>query len=251
MEKEIMSFDENAVIKFEYNIEQLNKLADEAKSIDITNLDEVQETTKKLVKIRGLIQKQGKTYRDDANAFNKRVLSEEKKYLEIIEPIETEYKQLIEEDKQKRIIEARKELLPTKKSQLSLLKITQPTDEEILSLDEDGWVTFYNTKFQEHEQTTLREEEEKRREQEQKEREERLVKEAQEKAEREKQEEIAKIQKEKEFEELRAKEAQEKLEADQKYQDFLKENNYNEETDRIVEKDGSVRIYRFVAEFKK
>jgi hypothetical protein len=273
MNNEIMSFDENAVIKFEYNIEQLNKVADEAKSIDVSNIDQVQEMTKKLVKVRGIIQKEGKAYRDASNAFNKRVLSEEKKYLEIIEPIEIEYKNLIEEDKKKKIIEARKELLPTKKSQLSLLKIVQPSDEEILSLDEEGWVTFYNAKFQEHERNIKQEEDDKQREREQKEREERLVKEAQERAEKEKEEALAraekekqdaieKMQKEKELEELRVKEAQaekerkekeekEKLEADKKYQDFLKENNFNEETDRIVEKDGVVRLYRIVAEFNK
>jgi hypothetical protein len=273
MNNELQTFDDNTIINFEYNIAQLEEVAQQAKSIDVSDISAVQDTTKQLVKIRGLIQKQGKEYRDASNAFNKRVLSEEKRYLEIIEPIEVEYKELIEKHKLQQILEERKALLPTRKSQLSLLKITQPTDDEVLSLDENGWNTFYNAKFQEHEQSIAREEENKRREQEQREREERLVKEAQEKAEKDKVEALAraeqdkqnaieKIQKDKELAELREKEAQAererkeqeeraKLEADKKYQEFLKVNKFNESTDKIVEQNGVVRIYRLVAEFNK
>jgi len=136
MNNELQTFDDKTIINFEYNIAQLEEVAQQAKSIDVSDIIAVQDTTKQLVKIRGLIQKQGKEYRDASNAFNKRVLSEEKRYLEIIEPIEVEYKELIEKHKQQQILEERKALLPTRKSQLSLLKITQPTEEEILSLDE-------------------------------------------------------------------------------------------------------------------
>jgi len=81
-------------------------------------------------------------------------------------------------------------------------------------------------------------------------------------AEKDKQDAIEKIQQDKELAELREQDAQAqklrkeqeekaKLEADQKYQEFLKVNKFNESTDKIVEQNGVVRIYRLVAEFNK
>jgi len=247
---------EETLIKFDYNIDQLLFIAKEAKAIDTNNIEELETATKSLVKARGIIQKQGKSYRDDANAYNKMVLEKEKEYVQIIEPIELEYKALIEQHKQNLILEVRKEMLPMKKEQLSLLTTLDPfTDEYLLSLDDSQWVEFYQTAMANNKSNIEREEQQKIDDANRLERESQIAKDAEEKAKREfeneqkhkaEQEELAKKQAI-----LKAKEEKEKLELDKSYQDFLKGNNFDEVTDIIVEKDGVVRLYRLVAEYTK
>lgn len=277
-----MELKQTTVIEFDYNIETLEKFKAEYSTLDRKDIDKVQGAVKELVKMRGAIQKKGKTYRDDANAFNKMVLSKEKEYVGIIEPLELELKDVLAKEEERKVIEARKDLLPMKKQQLSVLRITQPTDEEILAMNEEEWVAFYNLKFSEHtgviEREKIAEEEQKLRA----EREAQIKKEAEERAEKQREELIKKAEEDKikaveeakkeaeqkalkekqarEDEERERKEAEDKakqeeierskkLEADQKYQNFLKENNYNSETDIIVNKDG-IKIYRLVALYK-
>ncbi len=247
---------EETLIKFDYNIDQLQAIAEEAKAIDTNNIEELETTTKALVKARGIIQKQGKSYRDDANAYNKMVLEKEKEYVQIIEPIELEYKALIEQHKQNLILEVRKEMLPMKKEQLALLTTLNPfIDEYLLSLDDTQWVEFYQRCMADNKQNLEREEQQKIDEANKAEREAQIAKDAEEKARLEfeaeqnrkaQQEEFAKQQAA-----LKAKEEKEKLESDKRYKDFLSENSFNEVTDRVVEKDGVVRLYRLVAEYTK
>jgi len=271
----------DTLIEFDYNKEALEKIRVEAESVDKTDKDAVNETVKGLVKIRGIIQKKGKSYRDDANAFNKKVLEKEKEYVSILQPLEEELKQVLADIKQAEIIEARREMLPMKRKQLELLKtIEQPTDEFILSLDSEAWVEFYNSQMDLDTKNVERIEREKEEEKERKRKEkefkakekERAEKRAQEQAQKEieetkrkAQEEIERAKREaeekerqrlqkiedekkaKEDEERRVAEEKAKKEADEKYQKFLSDNDYNEETDVIIED----TIYRKVATFKK
>ncbi len=274
----------NFVIEFDYNLEALQKIKEGMLSIDKTNIEEVEGAVKQLVKIRRGIETKGKSYRDEANAFNKMVISKEKEYVEIIEPLEIEYKEILEKDKQAKIVEARMALLPMKKDQLSLLKVKQSTDEEILALSDEEWVIFYQAKADEHKKQIAYEVEQERLDKERKEREERMEKELKKRHEEEKAAMVKKAEEDKikavedakreveleakkkeEAEQARikkesdAKKAQEEaeakakaeMEADQKYKDFLKENNFNLETDIIEEHADGVYIYRFVASFKK
>lgn len=275
----------NFVIEFDYNLEALNAIKSEVLAIDKGNISEVENAVKQLVKVRRAIQTKGKSYRDEANAFNKTVLDKEKEYVGIIEPVEIEYKELLEKEEQRKVIEARKGLLPSKKKQLAVLKVLQPTDEEILALNEEEWVAFLNTKLAEHEQTLL---DEARIEQEQKvrkEREEQIKKDAEERAKIEQAEALKKaeedkikaveaVKKEAELKELREKQAREdearreqeakeakqkaeaeaakKMEADKKYQNWLKQNGYTEETktDFVLEKVGNkVRLSKIIGIF--
>lgn len=241
------------LVEFDFNKEQLELIKQEALAVEKTNIPQVEETIKKLVKVRRAIQAKGKEYRDDANAFNKSVLSKEKEYVEIIEPVELDFKKIVEDDKQNKIIAARRELLPNRKKHLSLLKVAMPTDEEILQLDDAGWVVFYDSKVNEHEKAV---EHEKRKEQDEKDREEREKKIAQEAADKAMREAEEKARKDKEEAERLereriAKEEEEKakLEAGKKYKAFLAENSFDEKTD-ILKRDGdSIKIYRFVAQF--
>jgi len=266
----------NFVIEFDYNLEALNELKSTYLQINKEDIEEVTEATKELVKIRRNIEAKGKTYRDEANAFNKKVLTKQKEYIGIIEPLETEFKDILKKEEERQALEARKEMLPNRKNQLSLLKITQPTDEEILAIEDKDWLEFYNQKFAEHEDAVKKEEEAKIEAERQKEREEQIKKEAEERAkkdaeealkraEAEKEAEIAKIKQGQEDKERKEKEAEEarkqaeeaerkKTEANKKYQVWLKENGYtaeNKDDFHIENKTDVVILYKKVGIFTK
>lgn len=268
------------VIKFDYNLEALQQIAKEADSVDLTNLELVKETHKKLVKIRTTIKRQEKEMVDEANSFRTRVFGKRDEYLSITEPVETKLKNTLELEEQRKIMEARVVLLPNKKDQLALLDIAPVTDEFLLSLDEEAWIMLYQSKIQENHINTVNKERIKKELADQKEREIRIRKEAEEKAEldkkklleqveREKAQAILKaeedkkqailklereaqikLENEKKAKELKEKqelEAKVKAEADQRYQNFLIQNNYNESTDKIQRVGQEVKIYRLIA----
>ena len=141
---------ENTIV---LNTTIMEKIAEEARGIDLTNIESIEEAKNGLVKIRGLIQSQGKSQREEHIAINKNIISEEKKYISMIEPIELEYKKLIADEKKRLIIEVRKEQLPMKKKQLELLvHIEGPTDEDILDMDDAAWLSYYNNVMTQNEE---------------------------------------------------------------------------------------------------
>lgn len=268
------------VIKFDYNLEALQQIAKEADSVDLTNLELVKETHKKLVKIRTTIKRQEKEMVDEANSFRTRVFGKRDEYLSITEPVETKLKNTLELEEQRKIMEARVVLLPNKKDQLALLDIAPVTDEFLLSLDEEAWIMLYQSKIQENHINTVNKERIKKELADQKEREIRIRKEAEEKAELDKKKLLEqveldkkqallkaeddkrqailktergiqiKLENEKKAKELKEKqelEAKVKAEADQRYQNFLIQNNYNESTDKIQRVGQEVKIYRLIA----
>jgi len=257
----------NTPIKFDHTRETLSQIASKAATINKEDIEEVKETVKALVKARGVIQKQGKSMRDEAIAHNKQVLSDEKELVGIIEPTELEYKQLIADHEHKLVLEARKALLPMKKKQIEALEHRpMPADEDLLNMDDEAWVQFYAGQFelneQENELIKERAEREKQAEEDKaelvakmeakaEEDKARAVEEERQRADRKKQQEQedqerAEQQKKKE-EELAAQ----ALAADTKYQDFLKENEYNTETDIIKTEGDTVSIYRLIATLQK
>jgi hypothetical protein len=311
------------VVKFDYGKEQLEEIVLEIKRIDRSNIEAVKDGHRKLVKVRTTITGQGKDLRDDAIKFQKSVIEKEKEYLAITVPLEEELKSVLDDEKEKIVMEARKQLLPQKREQLALLEYTKEiTDEELLMMSDEIWVHYYQNAMEINRLEKKRIEDEKQAEIEREENEkikaendrlkaeaeeaERIRKEKEKEAEEEKekaQKEIFEknmelrinklaslglvfedgiysiynikipfgdiqtfsddafndllnevklvIDEEERQNEIKLIEEQKKLEADNKYQEFLKENNYSEETDRVVEKDGVVRIYRLVAEFKR
>lgn len=270
-----MSENVQFVVKFDYNTKILNDIVDEAKSIDVTNIEEVAETVKKLVKIRREIQSQGKGFREEAIAYNNSVLTEEKEYVKIIETVELEYKELLKKDEERKIIEVRKELLPMKRKQLeSLNHRPARTDEFLLEMDDTAWVNFYNQEFELNEFEEKEIANAKQRKLDQEKREEEIKREAADKAakdaeqaairaEEDKQRAVQKIKEEiaaKELKDLadakakeKAKELEkEKLEADKKYQQWLDENNYVAGNGmKLQETEDYVLLYQFVSKFKK
>jgi len=250
--------DKDTVIVFDYTKEAIEKIVVEAKKVDVTNIEEVKESHKILVKVRTTITKQGLAFRADANAYNKSVSAKEKEYLAISVEMEEDHKKILDEDKENRVIEARKELLPGKRSQLELLEhATEISDEEILKMDDEEWVRFYQLQMEINQKEVQRKKDEVEAEKNRKEREKEIKKEERAKAEakfekqkKEEQEklEIEKKKKEEEFERIKKEEDEErkKTEKNVKYKKFLKDNNFDEATDIIKREENTFTIYRKV-----
>lgn len=233
------------VVKFDYTAEQLNSVVAEASQVDKTDLEAVKETHKKLVTIRTTITKKGKELRDGAIKYQKAVIEKEKEYLGITAPVEDELKGILDAEKERVVMEARKELLPQKRDQLALLTHKQEiSDDAILAMDDAQWVDYYQNAmaFDQREKQRILDEAESEKNRE--EREAQIREDERKKLE----DENLKREEQKKREE---EEARKKRESDEQFQKFLIENDYNADTDRTVEKDGVVRLYRLVAEYKK
>ena len=247
--------EEKIVVEFDYNKAQLEEIKETVSSVDRNSKDDVEESIKILVKARGIIQKQGKGYRDYHIAFNKTVLTREKEFVSILEPLEIELKNVLAEMKNAEVMEARKELLQMKKDQLSLLdKVSETSDEFILSLDDVAWVEYFNTKMAENKAIKEKELQDAEFEANREEREKKIAEDARldgiAEADR-----VAKAAASKKAnDDLYAKKkAEAELKAKQanvKYQEFLKSIEFNSETDRAIEKDGVTRVYRLLAVFE-
>ena len=275
----------NDIIKFDYNEDQLHAIVAEFSAIDRTDIALVKEKLKLLVSVRTSITGQGKKFRDDAIKFQKGVLLTENTYLAITATLENDFKSVIEEEKLKEIINARKALLPQKRDQINLLAY-KPTisDDEIIFMTDEAWVAFYqvamahnqreiemivkakeeqlnreeNNRIQ-AENNKLKEEanraEQLRKEKEQEANKEidkanKIAKEAQDKL------ELKNLEEEKEKERIadeatKQKEEQERLDSSEKHQKFLADNNFDIGSDLLVEKEGVVMIYRLLAKYKK
>ena len=247
--------DEKIIVEFDYNKAQLEEIKSEVSKVDKTSKEEVEEGIKVLVKARGIIQKQGKGYRDYHTAFNKAVLVDEKEYVGIIEPLELELKEIIVQMEHEEIMEVRKELLQMKLDQLDLLeKVENPSDEFILSLDDSAWVEYFSEKVNENTTLLAKEEEDKIAEENREEREKEIAEQARLDgiAEAEKKAKDAEVKKANDdlFAKKQAEAAAKAKESDEKYQEFLESIDFNPETDRAVEKDGVTRVYRLVAEYE-
>lgn len=230
------------------------------------------------------IEKAGKALRDDANAFNKAVIAKERELIAIVEPEEKRLKEIEEEAEriaQRKINELQ---LPERKERMEVLGFSSPSniaDEYIIAMNSQDFEVYYNglvaeknrleieqaTKEQEQKDALLREREEKVKEAERKieeekraqEREEKAHKEEREKIEQEKKEQES-LEREKREQEMREKmrleaeekEEEERLEKAEKYQAFLKEHGYSEETknDFVLEKVGNkIRLAKILGIF--
>jgi len=249
---------ENTVVKFDYTKEAINKIVEETKEVDRSDMERVKECHSILVKVRTTITNQGKAFRDEANAFNKSVLVKQKEYLALTADAEEDLKQIMEDEKKRVIMEARKELLPMKKEQLSLLqdlKAGHITDEEILLMDDEEWVRFYQNAMAENTREKLEKEQRAEYEANREEREAEI-------AEKARLDGIAeqKAKEKSKADKIKAQEAKEKQDAldekermakNKKYNAFLAKNDFSKETDIIRDEGGVLKIYRLVGQFKK
>lgn len=257
---------------------------------DVDGYKQVDEARKTLKKQRVEIEKQGKEFRAEAIKFQKEVIAYEKELVAIIEPIEIDLQDKqntidLEKHKIKMLT-----LLPDRKERLLTIEVEVDND-IILAMNSEEFESFFNDRKSEYltaKELKLKEvqdklDEEKRNKEiadrarlEAEEQAKREIELSKQKAELDKQEALRKVEAEKqaiidennrkekerleaeeknkaeELEKIRIeKENQDKLERQEKYQKFLKDNNYNEKEDYLLNKENKVILMRKVAEFNK
>lgn len=140
----------DAPILFDPSIDQLNKLVEATRTItaedlsDDTQLAVVKETRLQLRDARIAIEKKGKGMREDALKYQKDVIAREKELIGIIEPEEARLKSLEEEATAIKTRAARIGLLPMRREQMKSLGDTIITDEMLLDMDNDEFISQLN-----------------------------------------------------------------------------------------------------------
>lgn len=249
--------------KFDPTKAELNLMIEKTSKITATDLKDkkqlevVKENRIQLKNARVKITKIGKELREEAIAFQKAVIAKEKELIGIIEPEEERLSAIEEEAKTIAIKEARMALLPERKEKLSLINI-QKTDDELLSMDDIQFSTFYNECVAEKQRI----------EQEKLEAEKRAIEEEKNKIARAKEIEEAKaqaIEEEKKRaseqeelnkarEEARIKAEKEKLEKQKAFIEFRESFGYTEDTKndfKIEETSDGYTLYKKLGTFKK
>jgi len=248
--------------KFDPTVGELNRLVSISKQIveiDIENKQQI-ETVKKaridLKNARVAITKKGKELREEALRFQRAFITKQKELIEIIEPEEERLQAIETEAKEKEAKKIRLEEMPYRLEELSKIKDNVViSNEELLNMDNEQFFAYRNQRIsakneadrlalEEKERKIKEEEERQQRERETQEREKKAREEAQ--AEAERQLEITKKEAERQ-----KKEEQEKLEKQKKYQTWLEKNEYNESTDKIINSESEIILYRKVSTFKK
>lgn len=253
---------------FNPTVAELTKIKQEAIALTETSpLHSIVEMRKKLVKTRGDIQRFGKSLRDEANAFNKKVLEKEHDLLDIIEPEEARLKKIEADIEEKAIREARRKALPIRQDALKTIGDgIEISDDVLLGMNDEQFIEYRNTRVANKEEAERikieRENElEQAKETARKEAEEKAKREAQEaidKANREKDEAERKLKEEKERAEREAKEAEEKAKAEEKrlaketdYKKWLSDNSFDKDTMKLIDHGTAVQMYKLVATYQK
>ena len=243
--------------KFNPTKAEITKAVEEVKDLTVSDEESyevVKKAKKKIADYRIAITKFGKEQRAEALAWQREVLRQEKELLAMIEPTETRFKTELSEFDEAKKREERKVLLPGRKKMLEEIEL-EMTDDELLDMDENEFSTFYTEKkmeyLEEKDRIAKEKEAEKKREAE--------IKEAQRQAKLRERERLARVEerrKEREKQEAEdkaraEKEEKEKLEKNKVFQQFLKDNNFNKETDILQQDENEVRLYRIVNTLKK
>lgn len=209
---------------------------------DEAGYEAVKAGKKKLADYRIRITKFGKEQREEALAWQREVLRQEKELLAMIEPTETDLKGKLEAVDEEKKRKEREVLLPARVKMLEEVGV-KLLDAEILQMDEKSFSAYFTEKkiqYLEMQENKRKQEEEanKRAEEIEKakaETEARVKKEIEEKAEREKKEaeqkiinENARIAREAVEKEKAEKAEARRLKKNQTYKDWLKENGVND-----------------------
>lgn len=219
---------------FKPGIAELESKAEQYRTLTIQGVDDkdgyalVYDALRDLSKTRNEITKFGKAKREEALAFQREVLRQEKELLGIIVPIEEKLKSQREAIDEAKKRAERMILLPSRKAMLVEIE-KELTDEEILDFDEKTFATMLQSskiEYLERKDRERREADERKAREAQIEKDKadavaRAVKDAEAKAEREKQEAINAINREAQEKERKrlADEAQKKADAEQAERD--------------------------------
>lgn len=240
------------VVKFDFNKAALAEFV--ARPLDESNLADVKTRAKELQKTRTSITKIGKTARDDATAWNRMVLEQEKELVALITPEEDRLNRVLDEAERLAEMEKRKAVLPIRKEMLATIGLNID-DEELLMMDEDQFATRLSQEKERIAEFAAQEAAKAEAERTRAEREAQIAAEAEERGKRMAEEEAArkaeqeaaaKAKAEKEAEETRKKQ-----EENAHFQAFLVEIGFDKDIDEIRNQpDGSVKIYRCIANYK-
>jgi len=137
---------------FDPTVEQLQKIVEKTKDINVTNLKDkeqisiVRSNRINLRDARVSITKKGKQLREDAIAFQKKVIEKEKELIAIIEPEETRLANIEEEAKQLVIREERLLKLPLRRQRIIDLNVGVGSDfdEITLGMDDEQFEAYFN-----------------------------------------------------------------------------------------------------------
>ncbi len=259
----------------EFEVQELTKLSDRAKSIDSIDHKDFKEVKGEMVKKRNYIKQYCLDARRDIKKVAEGVSDVENMLYSLFVPEENRLAEIAEEARQKEIRVEREQKLPWRKEKLAELDSVME-DEDILALDDKAFQIVLNEKTQEKLERLEAEkravEAEERKQEEIADAIEKTKKEAEEKAkhdaeelERKHQEELDRIEREAKekiendqrekvrVEALKIAE-QKKLEGKEKYQNFLKEigmTKENIEEFHKIETETEVIVYKKVGVFKK
>jgi hypothetical protein len=279
------------ITQFDPTVADLQAIVAETKNItaddltDKSQLKVVKETRIKLRDARVKITKKGKELREEANAFNKAVLSKEKELLAIVEPEEQRLKTIEDTAELLATIEIRKQILPTRHEALAKIGDgIEATDAQLLEMDDAQFTEYRIARIDakqeadrvklEAEQRALDEEKVRiKREQEINEAIEEAKKhaaaEAEERAKREADERVriaeqAQADAERKTKEAEARAEQERIEADERakaenarlekekaYKKWLKDNSFDEHIMKLIDGGTEVKMYKLVATYIK
>jgi len=269
-------------IAFEFEVQELTKLSEKAKTITSTSDVDYKEVKADMVKRRNYIKSYCLDARRDIKAKAEGVSGIEKALYAIFVPEEDRLIEIAAVEKLAKEREERTLLLPTQKERIKSIgdefigDLEEDYDEFLLSMDGAAFETYYNARLTlkneadraeiarkqaaiaEKEQSLLQEEKTK-------EREETARKEGAAKAKQDAKDKADRDAKKKEADELKANEEKEaaaeaeaeakrKLEASKKFQSWLKEQGYSEETKadfKIVDNGDSVTLYKILGNYKK
>lgn len=274
--------------QFNPTIAELKALVEDTKRVDCSDLSNkvqvgiVKATRIALGHVRVKIEKRGKQLREEANAFNKAVISKQNELIAIIEPEEKRLEMIEDDAALHAVMEERRRKLPTRIERIRSLEFgDMPSEQEIISMDDVLFEQFWNVRLNaknaaEAERIRLQQEQitaEQNRRQAELDAKEAKVHEAELKIKREKELEVAKEKArvegemaaeakrerqemaertERENKENEARAAVAKLEKTKKYQSFLKEIGYEETSDfQRTETPTEVIVWKKIGTFKK
>lgn len=142
------------IAEFNPTVAELQRLADEARAITVTDFaDEAQLKVCKAKRIelrnaRVVVEKKGKQMREEAILFQKAVIGKQNELIGIISPEEDRLQAL--EDEAVRLIELeqRKAVLPVRKEKLAEIKDgVEVSDEELLKMDAPAFQEYLNNRI--------------------------------------------------------------------------------------------------------
>ena len=126
--------------KFNALVAHLTGLAESASKV----LEPNKEVQKGLQETRVKLEKIGLFLRADFTKKGKEVIEKERELIAIIKPEEERLKKLAEEAKEKKLKEERKAVIPQRISRLNILGITDIGEEQLITLDDSQFETFFN-----------------------------------------------------------------------------------------------------------